>query len=84
MKKQGDYGWRNGESFDCCFDYPVPELFDLTQDDLFHIGQSYQDEACKTYFCVECGSKDFNVGNSSYFTAIRCIKCGWEQLIHDG
>lgn len=56
------------------------------EDGLFHIGQNYGAGImpCKTFQCTQCGSKEFNVGQSNYFTAIRCIKCGWESCVHQG
>ena len=50
----------------------------------FHIGQSYDDEPCQTVICDKCNSDKFIVGEGSYFTAIKCINCGWEICIHDG
>ena len=54
------------------------------QDETFHIGQCYEEEAATTLVCAKCEGKIFNVGQGSYFTAIRCVKCEWEQCIHDG
>jgi len=54
------------------------------QDETFHIGQCYEEEAAATLVCVKCDGKVFNVGQGSYFTAIRCVKCEWEVCIHDG
>ena len=34
--------------------------------------------------CKKCGALEFNVGSGDYFTAIRCVKCGWEECIHEG
>ena len=67
------------------FEYVSEEEFINTkEDDLFHIGQSYESKVASTVYCKHCGGKEFNVGIGSYFTAIRCIKCEWEVCIHDG
>jgi hypothetical protein len=54
------------------------------KDSFFHIGQSSTGEVVHTVFCKHCGGKEFNVGQGSYFTAIKCINCQWEVCIHDG
>lgn len=38
----------------------------------------------KTLKCRDCGSTLFEVGQGSYFTAIRCQNCMWEMEIHEG
>ncbi len=53
-------------------------------DGLFSIGQCYDDKPASTIYCSKCGGKEFHVGSSSYFTAIKCINCEWEICIHDG
>jgi hypothetical protein len=60
------------------------ELVKTVDDDMFHIGQCYENEAAKTLECAKCGGREFNVGSGNYFTAIRCIKCEWEICWHDG
>jgi ribosomal protein S27E len=34
--------------------------------------------------CLGCHGTTFAVGRASYYTAIRCMTCGWEECIHDG
>jgi len=34
--------------------------------------------------CGKCGANELNVGKGGYYTAIRCPKCKWERLIHEG
>lgn len=55
---------------------------EIEEDETFHIGQVYEDVAATTLECAKCGSRQFNVGMGSYFTAIRCPNCGWELCIH--
>lgn len=50
----------------------------------FHVKKSYDKETCATLVCNICGCDKFTVGQGSYFTAIKCDKCGWERCIHDG
>lgn len=72
-------------------DKKIDEKFDedniiekCENDETFHIGQSYEEEAVTTIKCAKCGSREFNVGQGNYFTAIRCPKCKWELCIHNG
>jgi hypothetical protein len=50
----------------------------------FSIGQSYEDEPAKDMYCDLCKGTEFNVGQGSYFTALRCVTCKWEVCIHNG
>lgn len=50
----------------------------------FHIGQRYEDKTALPLKCNKCGSKEFNVAQGSYYTAIRCVRCEWECCIHAG
>lgn len=54
------------------------------EDNLFHIGQIYDDKVAKTLVCKHCGGNQFNVGSGNHFTAIKCITCQYEICIHDG
>ena len=56
----------------------------LEDDKTFKIGQCYEDQAATTIACKKCGSHEFNVGQGSYFTAIKCVKCDWQICIHEG
>jgi hypothetical protein len=50
----------------------------------FHIGQSYEESKAQPLKCLKCGGKEFHVGQGSYYTAIRCVRCEWECCIHKG
>lgn len=50
----------------------------------FHIGQCYENTPAVDLICKACGSREFNVAQGSYFTALRCPKCAWEVCIHNG
>lgn len=65
-----------------CDDYD--RFYELKDDGLFSIGQIYEDEPAKTYYCRYCGKNEFYVGGGSYFTAVMCISCKRELCIHDG
>lgn len=60
------------------------ELYEKAESSPFHVGQSYVDEPVPMLICRKCGGKEFNVGSSDCFTAIRCPACEWEICIHDG
>lgn len=60
------------------------EFFEPCDDAQFHIGQGYDFEPAKTLRCLQCGGIEFHVGHRSYFTGIRCVRCGWETCVHDG
>ncbi len=42
------------------------------------------DKPLKTLVCKTCGGKEFNVGKGSYWTQIKCVKCGYEVCVHEG
>jgi len=66
-------------------DLDYDEVYDKKRDDkTWHIGQSYDGIKASSLFCAVCGSKEFNVGQGSWYTAIRCVNCKWEVSIHDG
>lgn len=65
-------------------DFDEERLYKMAEKTMFHVGQSYADEPVPMFKCRICGGIEFNVGSAEYFTAIRCPKCGWESLIHDG
>lgn len=56
----------------------------LPDDKTFIIGQDYKNEVATTICCKKCGSKSFNVGKASHYTAIRCVECEWQLCIHEG
>lgn len=56
----------------------------VSDDETFHIGQSYDDDSAESVECIKCGGRSFNVGVGSHYTAIRCVVCHWENCIHDG
>jgi hypothetical protein len=64
-----------------------PDMLDLVftlPETLFHIGQCYEDSPAETVACKLCNSTSFNVGTASYYTAIKCVNCGWECCVHNG
>lgn len=73
---------RKDEEYDKPFMDEV--ILELIEDDTFKIGQCYEEEAATTLCCKKCGSHSFNVGQGSYFTAIKCINCDYQVCIHDG
>ena len=82
MEKRSDYAWVDGKPvkfYDCS-----DELYDTRQDDMFHVGQVYEEEAAETVYCKKCKGTEFNVGQGSWLTVIRCPTCGWEEQIHSG
>ena len=79
-KREGSNSWVDGKA-----ENYYEDVYNLVEDDeTFHIGQSYDDEAATTVECAKCHGRVFNVGMGDYFTAIRCVKCEWETCIHDG
>ncbi len=68
--------------------FPESEHEDVLREDLldetFHIGQCYEGVAATTLRCLKCGSKEFNVGQGSFFTVLRCPNCKWECCVHSG
>jgi hypothetical protein len=72
--------WWPPDSGETLYDFYVQ----VPSDDTFHIGQSYSKKAAPTIACKHCGGLEFNVGSGEYYTAIRCVKCKWEALLHNG
>lgn len=62
-------------------DYPL--LYDFLDETLFHI-TNWDEEVIKTAQCAICKGTQFNIGQANYTTAIRCVTCGWEEIIHNG
>ncbi len=58
--------------------------YDELDNDLFHIGQGYDRKACVQLICRRCKGDKFYIGNSSYYTAIKCLNCGFETMVHSG
>lgn len=54
----------------------------VDNDNTFHIGRSYDHRPVALIKCIICGATDFNVGQGSYFTAIKCKNCEYEICIH--
>ncbi len=59
-------------------------LEEIPDDNTFVIGQGYEERPAKTIRCKNCKGTDFNVGQGSYYTAIRCTTCEWQVCIHEG
>jgi len=49
---------------------------------LFHIGMDTK--PVKTCICKRCGGNKFHVGGASWCTAIKCVTCQWEVVVHEG
>lgn len=82
---------KNGRKVDESKDFYSPDkainkddLLEYVQDGLFRIGQIYEDQPAETAICKKCKGKEFNIGSGSYYTAIRCTKCGWQYCLHEG
>jgi DNA-directed RNA polymerase subunit RPC12/RpoP len=60
-----------------------PHLIELFEND-WHTGQTYAAKPALQLRCVKCGSTQFEVGSSEYWTGIRCPNCKYEMLWHDG
>ena len=60
--------------------------FVLEKKDLgdFHLRADTLDEHCLTLVCRLCGNTRFTVGQSPYFTGLRCDTCGYEVGVHEG
>ena len=42
-------------------------------------------EPVPTYECIRCGAYKFIVGiTDTYETSIKCPRCGFEKIVHDG
>lgn len=50
----------------------------------FHLKRGSQSNGISTLVCKVCGNDKFTVGQSEFFTAIKCDKCGYELGIHEG
>ena len=50
----------------------------------FKEGQCYTATGARVIKCKICSSTEFNVAVDSYYTAIRCVTCLWEECVHDG
>jgi ribosomal protein L37E len=78
------YAWIDGKPLEFT-DFPDhDDFYQSVSDGLFHVGQSYEEGPADTIQCRRCGGKEFNVGQGSYFTAIRCVKCEYELCVHNG
>jgi len=67
------------DEFEC---YEPPYKVEQRND--FHI-KNYDDSLPpETVICLKCNSDTFMVGRDMYYTAIKCVKCGWELPIHEG
>lgn len=57
--------------------------YSIVDNDLFHIGQGYDNRAAQQIKC-NCGCDKFYVGEGDYYTAIKCSNCELELCIHEG
>lgn len=46
--------------------------------------QSYAHRKPPLLVCNRCDGESFQVANEEHLTVIRCVKCLWEAVIHDG
>lgn len=60
-----------------------PILYETLDETIFHATR-HNEKPVKTLQCIICKSTQFNVGQTEYTTAIRCVNCGWEDEIHTG
>jgi len=80
LEKIKDESYKKPEGYNS---YTNPIIKPSTEDE-FHIGQCYEEEPASRLECKVCGSKQFIVGQGSYYTALKCPTCLWEICIHDG
>ena len=50
--------------------------------DDFHVGSG--DATTVQLVCRLCGADRLMVGQGPYFTAVKCINCGYEVGVHEG
>jgi hypothetical protein len=50
----------------------------------FQMKRGIREEKCETLVCRICGTDKLIVGQTAFFTAIRCDNCGYEIGIHEG
>ena len=44
----------------------------------------FKKEMPSTLVCKTCQSNQFHVGHAGYNTLIKCVACGWEEVVHSG
>ena len=59
-------------------------VIEKQQRDDFHLKRGADQHGCSTLVCRLCGNDKFIVGQSQYFTALKCDRCGFEVGIHEG
>jgi len=64
------------------YDY-IDKLTDTNPARPFHL-RTYRDKPINTLECRLCGGDQFQIGRADYETVARCVKCGYEVLIHSG
>lgn len=85
MNKVYGVGWEqelNGDITPDSMEYN--KLIMVEKDNLFHISSYSNQEPIETIKCTLCGGNEFNVGKDTFFTAIKCVECGYEVCIHEG
>lgn len=50
----------------------------------FHLHKGLGNTECSTLVCRICNNDKLIVGQTVYFTAIRCDCCGYEVGVHEG
>ena len=79
-----DNGFLSAYSDDDCCEPLKPQIIQIIDRYVFHIGQSYKNKPVMSVVCKKCGGTQFQVGVDSYFTVIKCVNCEWEMCIHEG
>jgi len=68
---------------------PEKPWWDEVDDHTFHLAgyhgrRGAPSTPMKRVVCRGCGGDRFQVGSGEWVTAIKCVNCGWERVIHDG
>lgn len=66
-----------------CAEFNEPDRYKEGPPTDFPLTRSIRSEV-EQLSCVTCGGTQFLVAKGSYYTAIKCPKCGWEACAHEG
>ena len=82
-KSEHKWSWNREGQYDpeweeCSDDEGSDDHYEYTNTDVFHIKDIRQ------LRCKGCGATSFMVGRASYQTVIKCLRCGWEDTVHEG
>lgn len=81
LPKEHTSSWTPKDGYVECYG---EDFYNEIDDDTFHIGQSYMDTNVNKYVCKTCNGDKFYFGQKEYFSAIKCVTCGWETCVHEG